>query len=262
MTSLLEAVRQIEDAETQTASVAEALLHLHELGALRPSDVQRYDVLRIQLLGAQFAAYGQIVAVARAVPGVPLSLFSQLPVPQLAPRLPVAPNFFPTSTPPSPSVSGLGNPIVIAVGGVSISFPVWAAIVVVLIIAIAAVAAFTATLQVYTASEQIDANAHAVATYYQTVLRVIQQCRASGGTPAQCATLAEGIQTPQTVMPQGPQNTPPGGDLTAAAKWLALGAVGLFGAILVTWTAIRSSNTRGRDEPRSSRAPRYLLAEG
>jgi hypothetical protein len=260
-TSLLETVQQIADAETQVANVAQSLLQLQQLGALTPIDVQRYNVLRIQLLGAQFTAYAQILSIARTVPGG-TALLNQIPVPQMAPALPVAPNYFPALA--APTVAGLGNPIIIAVGGVTMTFPIWALVVVVIIVAVAAVAAFAAVVQLVTASEQIDANAQATATYYATVLRAVQDCRRSGGTVDACARLAASVQTPQHVMPVGPQTTPPGGDWTEAAKWLALGTVGIFGAILVSWTIVRAGGSSGSSSSSSGSrpAPRYYLQEG
>lgn len=252
MATLAEALQKIADAEQKLAAIAGHLLALHEYGALQKVDVQTYDTLRIQLYGTQIATYTQLIATLAQVPGGG-NLVGQIPVPEIAPVLPVGPNFVPGA---APGLHGLGNPIIIAAGGVSISFPVWAVVIIAIVVVIAAVAIYIATVQVITASQQIDANTSSVETYYATQERLLRDCINSGRTASACAGLVANVAPPSIARPQDPLTGGPGGNPSEWPKWFAIGGAALFGTIVLVYVLPKMTGSSS-----SSSSSRYRLLE-
>lgn len=266
MSTLIEALQKIADAEQNLAKVAQHLLVLHQYGALQKQDIRTYDVLRAQLYGTQLATYAQVVVAVQAAPGGS-HLVGQIPIPQIAPAFPVNANLIPTggsTSTPAPTMHGLGNPIVVVIGGVSIAIPVWAVIILVIAVLVAIVAVYVATVQVFTASEQIDANTQSVEDYYATQERLLRTCISSGRSPADCANLVAHVQPPSVARPADPMSpggTPPGGDLSQWAKWLALGAAAVVGTLAFVYIAPKMLGAGRDSRSSSSGGRRYALVE-
>jgi protein-S-isoprenylcysteine O-methyltransferase Ste14 len=244
--TLVDALQNIARSERALASIAQHLLVLHEYGALQKQDVQTYDTLRVQLYGTQIATYTQLVASLAQSPGGS-SLSAQIPVPQIAPAFPVQPNI---------ALHGLGNPIVIAAGGVTLSIPVWAVVIIAVVVVVAAIAIYIATLQVFTASEQIDANTSSVESYYATQERLLRDCIHAGRSASDCAVLVANIAPPSVARPQDPLQGGPGGNPSEWPKWLAIGGTALFGTVLLVWMLPKMTSGSSHE-----REPRYRLVE-
>jgi hypothetical protein len=163
---------------------------------------------------------------------LPASIADLVPVPTMAPPLPVRPTISKNYTllaPATTSSAGLGNPLIIAIGAFTMTIPLWA----VVILAIAAVAVIA--YGIYMAVEavlslnQIDANTLAVDTYYRATQTAMNSCLAQGRSAVECRAVVDGIQTPHDVMPTPPTGTegPTPIDWNTIAKYAAFSVGGV-----------------------------------
>jgi len=244
--TILETLHTLQACEERLASTARDIVYLRDNGALYPNDLARYDTARVRLYGAQMATYGQIMAILRATTGLPGGFLSRIPFPELAPAIPPNPG-----TPVLPP-SGTGNPIVIAGAGITVSIPVWAAAVLVVIVAVAVVAAIVLTVALVAGAvilvAKVEEDTRKDEVYYHTVRNLYAQCRAAGNSNADCAALVHGIRTPSELNP----------DEGAWMKYLAIGGVAtvaLLGLLTIAPFVLRASGSGGRTPRRYTVGP-------
>jgi hypothetical protein len=235
MATIIDTLYTLKTTEDRLVSTARDVAWLRDQGALMPSDLQRYDLLRLELYGAQLALYSQIVGTVRAM-GVDYNpLLRQIPFPQMAPAISV-------STAPRLGASGFGNPIIIVTALGEIAIPVWAVIVIALIAAVVIVASVIAIANAVVAADKVEAYSVDVANYYTTLRASFQQCRAGGGSVADCAALIHSIPTPREARPADPDT--PLANPTDWPKWLAIGAlasVAVVGLLTMLPFALRAA---------------------
>jgi hypothetical protein len=222
MGTLVALLRMLDEAEHNVGEAYQTVLELSAVGALSRRDVDNYEALRINLLGAQTSLYVELDRRLRAA-GLGAAA-DRLPRPEAAPAAP---------SPGKAVPAALASPWV------------WAGAILALLVVIG-IAAFVA----YTVAESAEALAKVFVVREQSVQyrellarrrQAYQDCIDSGGDTADCAAAARmQAPTPANALPELPSSSP-----SYTWLWVTLGLVFVAGVGVTLWLSNRGSPQRG-----------------